>query len=142
MGLRWCPPARAADAPCCELDAPCKARSLIRGRLDDAALGRLHACACLRGSLAAKETDRPACACTAQQKPFSRHPWGRADGKLRVTERRLKGASGCAGAALPRAVVSAAFEYAGATGVPLAGFLGDECVTLRMTPELEVLRAD
>ncbi len=59
-----------------------------------------------------------------------------------MTKRRLKGASECAGAALPRAVVSAAFEFASATGVPLAGFLGDECVTLRMTPELEVLRAD
>ena len=43
-----------------------------------------------------------------------------------------------AGAELPSGVVRAAFEYAAERNVPLAGFLGDECVTLRMTPELEV----
>ena len=74
-------------------------------------------------------------------KALLKAPCRRADSKLpwRVTQRGLKGASERAGAMLPRAVVSAAFEYAAATGVPLAGFLGDECVTLRMTPELEVL---
>ena len=35
-------------------------------------------------------------------------------------------------------MVRAAFELAAERNVPLAGFLGDECVTLRMTPELEV----
>lgn len=35
-------------------------------------------------------------------------------------------------------MVRAAFEFAAERDVPLAGFLGDECVTLRMTPELEV----
>ena len=43
-----------------------------------------------------------------------------------------------AGAQLPPEVVRAAFEFAAERNVPLAGFLGDECVTLRMTPELEV----
>jgi len=35
-------------------------------------------------------------------------------------------------------VVRAAFEYAQARNVALAAFLGDECVTLQMHPELEV----
>ena len=42
------------------------------------------------------------------------------------------------GAALDRAVVRAAFEYADQNGVPLCAFLGDSCATLRMAPELEV----
>lgn len=45
-----------------------------------------------------------------------------------------------AGAELPAGVVRAAFEFAAERNVPLAGFLGDECVTLKMTPELEVRR--
>ena len=52
----------------------------------------------------------------------------------------VHGANGEAlpGAALDRAVVAAAFEYAARTGTPLCAFLGDTCSTLRMTPELEV----
>ncbi len=42
------------------------------------------------------------------------------------------------GAALDRAVVAAAFDYAERTGTPLCAFLGDTCSTLRLTPELEV----
>ena len=43
------------------------------------------------------------------------------------------------GAALERAIVAAAFEYAERTDTPLCAFLGDTCATLRMTAELEVL---
>lgn len=42
-------------------------------------------------------------------------------------------------AALPAPVVSAAFDWAGRAGVSCVAFLGDECATLRMTPELEEL---
>ena len=43
-----------------------------------------------------------------------------------------------AGKSLPPAVVRMGFDYSIQHGVPLAGFLGDECITLKMTPELEV----
>ena len=43
-----------------------------------------------------------------------------------------------AGKALSQKVVRAAFEYAQETETPLCAFLGDECVTLRMTKELLV----
>lgn len=44
------------------------------------------------------------------------------------------------GATLPPDVVRAAFEYAEATGTPICGFSGDECVTLgAMTPEIRLL---
>lgn len=43
-----------------------------------------------------------------------------------------------AGPDLPADVVRAAFEYAQERQVPLAAFLGDECATLQMHPELEV----
>ena len=52
----------------------------------------------------------------------------------------VHGASGAelpGGAALDRAVVAAAFQYAERTGTPLCAFLGDTCATLRMTTELE-----
>ena len=39
---------------------------------------------------------------------------------------------------LPRTVVREAFAYAEERGVPLCAFLGDTCVTLRMTDELRV----
>ena len=43
-----------------------------------------------------------------------------------------------AGPDLPSSVVRAGFEYAQEHGVPLCAFLGDECATLQMHPELEV----
>ena len=43
-----------------------------------------------------------------------------------------------AGKSLPPAVVRMGFDYSMQHDVPLAGFLGDECITLKMTPELEV----
>ena len=39
---------------------------------------------------------------------------------------------------MPPDVVRAAFEYAQERNVPLAAFLGDDCATLQMHPELEV----
>jgi len=42
-------------------------------------------------------------------------------------------------AALPADVVARAFDWAGRTGVSCVAFLGDECATLAMTPELEEL---
>ena len=39
---------------------------------------------------------------------------------------------------MPPDVVRAAFQYAQERNVPLAAFLGDECATLQMHPELEV----
>jgi hypothetical protein len=44
-----------------------------------------------------------------------------------------------AGATLPEDVVRAAFEFSAAHDVPLCGFLGEECVTHKMHPELEEL---
>ena len=44
-----------------------------------------------------------------------------------------------AGGALPADVVRAAFEFSAAHDVPLCGFLGEECVTHKMHPELEEL---
>ena len=38
---------------------------------------------------------------------------------------------------LPAEVVEAAFQYAQQHNLPLAAFLGDECATLQMHPELE-----
>ena len=52
-----------------------------------------------------------------------------------------EGACACpwpAGENLPSAVVEAAFRYSLEQDVPLAAFLGDDCVTLRQTPELQV----
>ena len=43
-----------------------------------------------------------------------------------------------AGKELSQKVVKAAFEYAQETETPLCAFLGDKCVTLRMTDELLV----
>ena len=40
---------------------------------------------------------------------------------------------------LPREVVRAAFEYAAAEDVPICGFLGEECVTIKQTPEIQEL---
>ena len=39
---------------------------------------------------------------------------------------------------MPPDVVRAAFQYAQERNVPLAAFLGDDCATLQMHPELEV----
>jgi hydroxymethylpyrimidine pyrophosphatase-like HAD family hydrolase len=44
-------------------------------------------------------------------------------------------------AALPGAVVAHAFDWASASNVSCVAFLGDECATLRLTPELEELHA-
>ena len=44
-----------------------------------------------------------------------------------------------AGGTLPEDVVRAAFEFSAAHDVPLCGFLGEECVTHKMHPELEEL---
>jgi hydroxymethylpyrimidine pyrophosphatase-like HAD family hydrolase len=44
-----------------------------------------------------------------------------------------------AGDALPPEVVRAAFLYSNDRGIPLCGFLGEECITTKMTPELRVL---
>ncbi len=44
-------------------------------------------------------------------------------------------------AALPAAVVRRAFEWAGRAGVSCVAFLGDECATLELTPELRELHA-
>ena len=43
-----------------------------------------------------------------------------------------------AGPDLPLPIVQMAFEYALQRDVPLAAFLGDDTVTLKMHPELEV----
>ena len=43
-----------------------------------------------------------------------------------------------AGPDLPLPIVEMAFEYASAYNVPLAAFLGDDTVTLKMHSELEV----
>jgi hypothetical protein len=39
---------------------------------------------------------------------------------------------------LPASIVEEAFQYASGQHVPLVAFLGDDCVTLRMTNELQV----
>jgi hypothetical protein len=44
-------------------------------------------------------------------------------------------------AALPRGVVAAAFEWAAAARVSCVAFLGDECATLELTPDLVDLHA-
>ena len=43
-----------------------------------------------------------------------------------------------AGSNLPPSVVREAFQYSLEQNAPLCGFLGDTCVTLRMTDELKV----
>ena len=42
------------------------------------------------------------------------------------------------GVYLEKSIVRAAFEYSIRENVSLSGFLGDECVTLRHTPEIQV----
>lgn len=44
-----------------------------------------------------------------------------------------------AGGQLPMDVVRAAFEFSARHDVPVCGFLGEECVTHKMHPELEEL---
>ena len=43
-----------------------------------------------------------------------------------------------AGVYLEKSIVQAAFEYSLRENVTLCGFLGDECVTLKHTPEIQV----
>lgn len=43
-----------------------------------------------------------------------------------------------AGVYLKKSIVRAAFEYSIRENVSLSGFLGDECVTMRYTPEIQV----
>ena len=43
-----------------------------------------------------------------------------------------------AGVYLEKSIVRAAFEYSIRENVSLSGFLGDECVTMRHTPEIQV----
>lgn len=50
-----------------------------------------------------------------------------------------RGGALVAGAQLDEEVVRRAFEYSLEHGIPLCGFLGEECVTLEMAPELEEL---
>jgi len=45
-----------------------------------------------------------------------------------------------AGVYLEKSIVRAAFEYSIWENVSLSGFLGDECVTMRHTPEIQVDR--
>ncbi len=45
---------------------------------------------------------------------------------------------GNAGVYLEKSIVRAAFEYSLRENVSLSGFLGDECVTMRHTPEIQV----
>lgn len=45
---------------------------------------------------------------------------------------------GNAGVYLEKSIVRAAFEYSIRENVSLSGFLGDECVTMRHTPEIQV----
>lgn len=44
----------------------------------------------------------------------------------------------CAGKDLPPSIVRSAFQYAAEMRVPLCAFLGDTCVTLELTDELQV----
>ena len=44
-----------------------------------------------------------------------------------------------AGGTLPADVVRAAFEFSAAHDVPVCGFLGEQCVTNKLHPELEEL---
>lgn len=42
------------------------------------------------------------------------------------------------GVYLKESIIRAGFEYATREQVPLCGFLGDDCVTLQHTPEIQV----
>lgn len=54
-----------------------------------------------------------------------------------VLQRETRGMS-VAGVCLRESIVRAGFEYATREEVPLCGFLGDDCVTLHHTPEIQV----
>ena len=44
----------------------------------------------------------------------------------------------CAGVYLEASIVKAAFEYSLREDVSLCGFLGDDCITMKHTPEIQV----
>ena len=47
----------------------------------------------------------------------------------------------CAGMYLEASIVKAAFEYSSREDVTLCAFLGDDCVTLKHTQEIQVTSA-